>query len=317
MSFGENVVYYRKELKITQEELAEKLCVSRQTVSRWENDSFFPDMDTLIKLCDLFECDMDTLVRGQAEKKTSLNSNNDDNFTINEYDKHMNKFSLFISFGVALIILGVSLLLLINAFISELVGIIVLLSLITVSVTLFIIGGISHDGFMREHPNIEPYPDGANRGFMKKFPFYIASATILIFIGVISIIIMNFNEGYAPAGFSVEAWELFSVSLFLFLISIAVFLYVYSGMQHSKYNIKEYNEECIKEGYNTEHISEEVRKSIKLEDTISGIIMMVATISFLLMGFLGNLWHPAWVVFPVGGILCGIASIIIKQIFNK
>ena len=56
MSFGENVVYYRKELKITQEELAEKLCVSRQTVSRWENDSFFPDMDTLIKLCDLFEC---------------------------------------------------------------------------------------------------------------------------------------------------------------------------------------------------------------------------------------------------------------------
>ncbi len=69
MSFGQNVVYYRKELKITQEELAEKLCVSRQTVSRWENDSFFPDMDTLIKLCDLFECDMDTLVRGQAEKK--------------------------------------------------------------------------------------------------------------------------------------------------------------------------------------------------------------------------------------------------------
>ena len=88
-------------------------------------------------------------------------------------------------------------------------------------------------------------------------------------------------------------------------------------MQHSKYNIKEYNEECIKEGYNTEHISEEVRKSIRLEDTISGIIMMVATISFLLMGFLGNLWHPAWVVFPVGGILCGIASIIIKQVFNK
>ncbi len=317
MSFGENVVYYRKKLKITQEELAEKVCVSRQTVSRWENDSFFPDMDTLIKLCDLFDCDMDTLVRGQAEKRSSLNSDVDNHFTINVYDKHMNEFSLFISFGVALIILGVSLLLLTSAFISELVGIIVLLSLITVSVALFIIGSISHDRFMREHPHIEPYPNGSDKGFMKKFPFYIAGATILIFIGIISIIIMNYNVGYAPTGFSIEAWELFSVSLFLLLISIAVFLYVYSGMQHSKYNIKEYNKECVKEGYNTEYISEETQKSNKLEDTISGIIMMVATISFLLMGFLGNLWHPAWVVFPVSGILCGIVSLIIKQAFHK
>ena len=67
MSFGKNIGYYRKQLKITQEELAERLYVSRQTISRWENDSVFPDVETVIKLCELFGCSMDTLVRGDAE----------------------------------------------------------------------------------------------------------------------------------------------------------------------------------------------------------------------------------------------------------
>ena len=67
MSFGENVGFYRRQLNITQEDLAERLFVSRQTVSRWETDSTFPDVETIVKLCDIFECDMDTLVRGSAE----------------------------------------------------------------------------------------------------------------------------------------------------------------------------------------------------------------------------------------------------------
>ena len=67
MSFGKNIVYYRKKQKITQEELAERLYVSRQTISRWENDSILPDVETIIKLCELFDCNMDTLVRGDAE----------------------------------------------------------------------------------------------------------------------------------------------------------------------------------------------------------------------------------------------------------
>ncbi len=66
MSFGENVGFYRRQLDITQEELAERLFVSRQTVSRWETDSTLPDVETIIRLCDVFECDMDTLVRGNA-----------------------------------------------------------------------------------------------------------------------------------------------------------------------------------------------------------------------------------------------------------
>ena len=75
MSFGENVGYFRRQLNITQEELAEHLFVSRQTVSRWETDSTFPDVETIIKLCDIFKCDMDTLVRGDAQSCEEIKEN--------------------------------------------------------------------------------------------------------------------------------------------------------------------------------------------------------------------------------------------------
>lgn len=48
---------------MTQEELAEKLGVSRQTVSKWELDTAYPEIDKIIELCTLFSCSMDQLVR--------------------------------------------------------------------------------------------------------------------------------------------------------------------------------------------------------------------------------------------------------------
>jgi DNA-binding XRE family transcriptional regulator len=74
MNLGKNIVYYRKKLSITQEELAEKLYVTRQTVSRWENGSVVPDLETAVMLCETFGCDLDTLVRGDAESGTMDNA---------------------------------------------------------------------------------------------------------------------------------------------------------------------------------------------------------------------------------------------------
>lgn len=64
MSFGQNLQFLRKmSNKMTQEELAEKLNVSRQTISKWELDTVYPEMNKLIELCNLFSCSMDQLVR--------------------------------------------------------------------------------------------------------------------------------------------------------------------------------------------------------------------------------------------------------------
>lgn len=64
MSFGQNIQFLRKmRNKMTQEELAEKLGVSRQTVSKWELDATYPEMDKVIEICKLFSCSMDELIR--------------------------------------------------------------------------------------------------------------------------------------------------------------------------------------------------------------------------------------------------------------
>ena len=64
MSFGQNLQFLRKMGNgMTQEELAERLGVSRQTVSKWELDAGYPEMDKVVELCNLFSCTMDQLVR--------------------------------------------------------------------------------------------------------------------------------------------------------------------------------------------------------------------------------------------------------------
>lgn len=64
MSFGQNLQYLRRlHNGITQEELAEEMGVSRQTVSKWELDAAYPEMEKLIELCRYFSCSMDQLVR--------------------------------------------------------------------------------------------------------------------------------------------------------------------------------------------------------------------------------------------------------------
>jgi transcriptional regulator with XRE-family HTH domain len=63
MSLGKNIQYLRKQKKITQEQLADEMSVSRQTVARWESDEIIPELGKLIALSDLFSCKLDELVR--------------------------------------------------------------------------------------------------------------------------------------------------------------------------------------------------------------------------------------------------------------
>lgn len=63
MSLGKNIQYLRKQKKITQEQLAEIMSVSRQTISRWEADEIVPELSKIVALSDVFSCRLDALVR--------------------------------------------------------------------------------------------------------------------------------------------------------------------------------------------------------------------------------------------------------------
>lgn len=63
MSLGKNIQYLRKQKKITQEQLAEIMSVSRQTISRWEADEIVPELNKLVALSNVFLCKLDALVK--------------------------------------------------------------------------------------------------------------------------------------------------------------------------------------------------------------------------------------------------------------
>lgn len=64
MSFRENLIHLRATNNMTQEQLAVLLGVSRQAVTKWEAEKSYPEMDKLLKLCQIFNCTLDDLVQG-------------------------------------------------------------------------------------------------------------------------------------------------------------------------------------------------------------------------------------------------------------
>ena len=71
MSFGTNLQYLRQlSGNMTQESLAEKMSVSRQTISKWEMDTANPEMDKALELCKVFNCTLDNLFRDEMDKRS-------------------------------------------------------------------------------------------------------------------------------------------------------------------------------------------------------------------------------------------------------
>lgn len=66
---GRNIKIFRTRRNMTQDELAGKLFVSRQTVSNYENNKSHPDIDTLVKIAEILDTDMHTLIYGEEDKK--------------------------------------------------------------------------------------------------------------------------------------------------------------------------------------------------------------------------------------------------------
>ena len=87
MDIGQQIRKYRERDEYSQEYLAEKLYVSRQTISNWENEKSYPDIHNLLVMCELFDISLDDLVRGD------LNSNKQESIK-----RKMNIWSLVLSY---------------------------------------------------------------------------------------------------------------------------------------------------------------------------------------------------------------------------
>ena len=75
MELGNKIKYYRGEKEFSQEELAERVYVSRQTISNWENNKSYPDINSIVLLSEIFEISIDNLIKGDVEQmKKEINT---------------------------------------------------------------------------------------------------------------------------------------------------------------------------------------------------------------------------------------------------
>ena len=76
MSLGETIYRLRTEKSLSQGDLAEMLEVSRQSISKWENNSAVPDLEKIIRLSEIFEVSLDELVKGEETPRRTATVNN-------------------------------------------------------------------------------------------------------------------------------------------------------------------------------------------------------------------------------------------------
>ncbi|HIW75504.1 MULTISPECIES: helix-turn-helix domain-containing protein [Gordonibacter] len=332
MSFAENLVYLRQHYGITQEGLAEQLGVSRQTVSKWEAGTNYPEMEKLLVLCDLFHVSMDDLLRGAVSVAKEGDTE--------RYDRHMNRYDASIVAGVACILTGVGMTSIAEALhLPDNIQAVALLSFVVVGVVLLVMAGLNHSEFKRRNPAIEPRYDAETlERASRRFPLQIAAGVGLILLDVIMLVgLTPEDDTFMPFGIVVED---LLIAPFMLIMAVAVGLLIWAGMQKSKYDLSELTYIAHRSDLgadlppNAVVKSPEQLRAEQLMGVACGIIMLLATIVFLVWGFvplfdqMGG-WAGmdkfeikdairsgqggfaiSWIAFAVGGILCAVVCLV-------
>ena len=104
MSLGEKLLSLRKKKGLSQEEVADLLHVTRQTVSKWETDQSTPDFDKVVPICKLYDISTEELFGEVAvSEKEVINSSND----VVNYREYNQKKALYTTLAVMLYILSI------------------------------------------------------------------------------------------------------------------------------------------------------------------------------------------------------------------
>lgn len=244
------------------------------------------------------------------------------------YDAHMNSFAWKVAAGIAAIIAGVAVGVLFDSegtvsgllarsefltFVCTIIGVIIGLAFL-------IPAGMAHSEFVRRHPFIEDfYTDDDRSRRAKELAVGVVGGIGLILLGVAVTV-----YGEETLGIE-EGWP---VSVMLLCVAAGVFCFIYFGIRYGMMNIDSYNHEAESERREREREAQGGDFYDRLTGLVCGIIMLIATVVGLWMLFTGGpidgggheRWLSGnglfWLAWPIGGILCGVATCII-QIFRS
>lgn len=337
MSFRDNLRHLRAEHNMTQEQLAMLLGVSRQSVTKWEAERSYPEMDKLIKMCEIFDCSLDDLVQGDLTKehaaadvpeaKTVPDGPAQD---ICGYDEHQRMRAWKIPTGIACIIAGVALAFFFEGAFSSPSGepggvfVLPILAGVLAGLALLIPAGMAHSAFVKAHPFVEDFYTEAERAHARTvFTRGLIGGIAAIFVGVALNLLLAGTAGNLAQ------------SLFLAFVALGVWSIVRYSMLLKRTDVEGYNRNISDsmelEEIMSAQIGDDVRDSLvrrrkheKKLGSVCGTIMIAATIVGLALLFIpvlastdisgftpegtSAMWF--WVAWPVGGMICGIVAII-------
>ncbi len=312
MILADKIIRLRKKNGWSQEELAEKMQVSRQAVSKWEGAQSIPDLEKVLMLSKLFGVTTDYLLKDEMEDEEFTDEN--DNTSVkritlaqaNDFLERRISASVQIAIGTFLCIIAVIPLLILGAasevpayHISENaaagVGLITLLIIVAAAVALFILSGFKSSvyDFIDKEPFETEY--GVSGMIKERQKAYRGIYTRCNIIGTCLCIV-------APVPLFIGAFtekDFFTVVMLavtLLLVGIGTVFFILSGVRW------ESMQKLLKEG----EFAPEERKKNRIKETIATAYWLIAAAVYLGWSFLTNDWGSTWLVWPIAGILFAV-----------
>ena len=331
MILAEKIINLRKKNGWSQEELAEKLGVTRQSISKYEGAQSIPDLDKILKLSEIFGVTTDYLIKDELEEEEYAPSQMHENES--ESDRSVHKVTMEMAneylqiidwsagktaFATMLCILSPIVLLMLGAM-SEMpnyhisenaaagIGICVLIVLIAIAVTIFILCGMKTKKYeFMEKEDIETVYGVSGMVKEKRDAYHSMYVTQLV-IGIACCICSVIPLFGTLAVSESDFYMVSAVCMLLTLVAIGTYFIVRSAAKMNAMN------QLLEEEDYTRQKKHENKK-------MSGPVMvywLIATAIYLAWSFTTNDWDRTWIIWPVVGVLFPAFFAIVNGIRKK
>lgn len=323
MIFADKLIELRKKNGMTQEELAEKMNVSRQSVSKWEGAQSAPDLDKVLKLSGIFGVSTDYLLKDELESPEFVEVKDDAPRLrqvgleeASEYLALKEQTAGPMALGVMLCILSPVCLLMLAVFgdmglVSEDLagglGVVILLGMVAGAVAIFLGCGAKTEayGWLEKEAFETVYGvDGMVRERQKRFrPAYVRRMTL----GVALCILSPAPLLLAAALTENEIAIIGCVCALLGLVALGVGFILLAAVPW------ESMQKLLQEG----DFTPAKKRSAKVTEAIGAVYWLVATAAYLGYSFVTGDWGRSWILWPVAGVLygavCAVCGLFLKD----
>ena len=325
MVLADKIMTLRKKNGWSQEELAGKLGVSRQSVSKWESAMSIPDLDKILLMSEIFEVSTDYLLKDTITQEVYVPGNpdvGDETEAVRkismeeaqEYMKVRRDMKDRMGISVAACVLSPVLLILLPRLaefqmiplsedVSVGIGLVILLLMVAGAVANFIMMGTKLDKYKYFEEEMLELAYGVEGVVRDRYEAEERSFSTRIAVGVVMCIICAVPLLIVGVMLQMEKWVLPSVALLLIIVAAAVYLFVSVGM------VKDGYEQLLQIGDYTK----EGKRTNRIIDRIAGVYWCVVTAIFLGYSLWTMKWHISWVIWPVAAVLFGAVAAFIRM----